>query len=274
MQERLGFVLPIIGGESGWQFGVNDDRRYPEVIQPYHAAYHREVFDWFRTGRLSNNEPLPDYLFSVTPWLVGGWNTAEDWWGGPLGDKTETIAAVAAIPPFERQFSWSTGGVDNGDGEENNDEENDEDDNTPGDGETEPTDPPLQWDNRLDVLGVRLTRSTAPQAWRLVAARYRDVNESDNKHHVYIHARQADGTPASAARFLVDWVGRRPDETPGLLTTDTAGTANYAMFINMQPEQQNGIIFATAQDQPSDRVDGMGLPHNHHVCFELTYQYQ
>jgi len=265
MQERIGFVLPIIGGEGGWQFGVNDDRRYPEVIQPYHADYHREIFEWFRKGVLSNGEPLPDYLFSVTPWLVGGWNTAEDWWGGPLGDKRATIDAVASIPPFERQFSWqsATDSDDLGDDDPGGDET---------DNDQEDAYPPLQWDSRLDALGIRLTRAPSPNAWRLVSAIYRDVDESDNKHHIYIKAVDAEANPIPAARFLVDWLGRHRDEAPGLLTTDPGGVANYAMFINMHPEQQDGILFATAQDGPSDRVDGMGLPNNHHVCFELTYQ--
>ncbi len=105
MQERIGFVLPIIGGEGGWQFGQDQDKRYPKAEQPYHAKYHKEVFDWFRTGVLSNGEPLPDYLFSVTPWIAAGWG-ADDWWGGVLGTKTETVAAVQAIPPFVRKFSW------------------------------------------------------------------------------------------------------------------------------------------------------------------------
>ena len=107
MQERIGFVLPIIGGEGGWQFGQDQDKRYPKAEQPYHAQYHKEVFDWFRTGLLSNGEPLPDYLFSVTPWIAAGWG-ADDWWGGVLGTKTETIAAVQAIPPFVRKFSWGS----------------------------------------------------------------------------------------------------------------------------------------------------------------------
>ena len=29
MHERLGLVIPIVGGEGGWQYGVDDDRRYP-----------------------------------------------------------------------------------------------------------------------------------------------------------------------------------------------------------------------------------------------------
>ncbi len=105
MQERIGFVLPIIGGEGGWQWGSDQDKRYPKVADPLHGQYHREMFDWFRTGVLSNGEPLPDYLFSITPWIAGGWG-ADDWWGGALGTKTETIAAVQSLPPFVRKFSW------------------------------------------------------------------------------------------------------------------------------------------------------------------------
>jgi hypothetical protein len=109
MQERIGFVLPVIGGEGGWQYGQDQDRRYPKVdntgATKYHAIYHRELFDWFRTGVLSDGEPLPDYLFSVTPWIAGGWG-ADDWWGGVLGTKTDTVDAVASIPKFVRRFSW------------------------------------------------------------------------------------------------------------------------------------------------------------------------
>lgn len=257
MQERIGFVLPIIGGEGGWQFGVNDDRRYPEVVQPYHASYHREIFEWFRHGLLSNGEPLPDYLFSVTPWLVGGWNTAEDWWGGPLGDKTATIEAVRTIPPFARQSSWSDGeaGTEDQNGEEASEEKQ----------------PPI-WDERLDPLGVRLTQTNETQGWRLIAARYQDIHEADNKHHIYLKAVDEQGEAVAGAPFLVDWIGRRDDERPALLTTDEHGMANYAMFIPMQPEKQNGLLFVMARNGATDRVDGMGLPNNHHVCFHLTFQ--
>ncbi len=105
MQDRIGSVLPIIGGEGGWQWGADQDNRYPKVEAPLHAQYHKEMFEWFRTGLLSNGELLPDYLFSVTPWISSGWG-ADDWWGGVLGTKTQTIEAVQSIPSFVRKFSW------------------------------------------------------------------------------------------------------------------------------------------------------------------------
>jgi hypothetical protein len=110
MQERLGLVLPMIGGEGGWLFGSEEDHRYPKVERPLHAQYHREMFDWFRSGVLSNGEPLPDYLFSITPWIAGSFTFAgQNWWNNilvPEGKLVDTIDAVQSIPPFVRAFSW------------------------------------------------------------------------------------------------------------------------------------------------------------------------
>ena len=275
MQDRLGFVLPIVGGEGGWQFGVHDDRRYPRVVQPHHAYYHRETFEWFRTGVLSNGEPLPDYYFSITPWLVGGWNTAEDWWGGPLGDKTETLEAIRAIPPFERRFSW------------------DEESITPPveppivPPVTPPVEPPvtppvtppqpsgdLDWDPRLDALGVRVTPTDAPIGWRLTSARFLDESEAGGKQNVYLKAVMPGDVPLPGIRFLVDWVGRGPDENPGYATTDSQGECEYPIFIGMETAQQNGIVFTVSADQPGDRVDGLGLPDHAQVSFALAFEYR
>ncbi len=110
MDESLGFVLPIIGGEGGWMYGSEDDRRYPKVDQALHAQHHVAMFDWFRTGILSNGEPLPDYLFSVSPWIESSRSfMGQNWWNNPLvpdGKLTQTIEAVKSIPPFVRRFSW------------------------------------------------------------------------------------------------------------------------------------------------------------------------
>lgn len=110
MQERLGLVLPIIGGEGGWTFGCEEDDRYPKVEAALHAQYHKEMYEWFRTGVLSTGEPLPDYLFSITSWIAGSWDYGgQNWWDNILrsdGKLTETIEAVQSIPSFARKFSW------------------------------------------------------------------------------------------------------------------------------------------------------------------------
>jgi hypothetical protein len=110
MKERLGFVLPIIGGEGGWLYGAEKDPRYPKVEGALHAQYTQEMFEWLRTGVLSNGEPLPDYLFSITPWIAGSFTFgAQNWWGNwirPDGKLTMTIEAVQSIEEFVRKFSW------------------------------------------------------------------------------------------------------------------------------------------------------------------------
>lgn len=98
-EKRLGFVPPIINGEGGWLYGASDDSRYPRVESDLHARYTREMYEWFRTGRLSNGEPLPDYLFAVCPWILSG-RTDEAWYG--FTTKTLTIQAVKDIPRFVR----------------------------------------------------------------------------------------------------------------------------------------------------------------------------
>ena len=288
MQERLGFVLPVIGGEGGWWLYNDEDKHYPKVEWPLHAQYQKEMYEWLRTGVLSNGEPTPDYLFSITSWIAGSWTfAAQNWWGNslsPTGKLDQTIAAMQSIPEFVRRFSWDGAPApvdmqpepgpivpeepDAGPGPV-----------LPGEGDAGPSPAPHQpagvkWDPRLDELGVRLERAGIDPRWRLVEAEYWDDTQSGGKHHIYIRALRGDGSPAPGVRFVADWIGRRPDETPGLLTTDERGEANMPMFINFDPRLKNGIMFATVDGAGADTVAGMGLPWNHHVCFLLTFQEQ
>ena len=105
MMDSLGFCLPMIGGEGGWQWQVEEDLRYPKLPNEFHANYTREMFEWFRFGKLSDGTPLPDELFSCTAWIQAD-GQADSWWYGPLGTKQLTIDTVASIPPFIRKFSW------------------------------------------------------------------------------------------------------------------------------------------------------------------------
>lgn len=98
-KDRLGFVPPIICGEGGWLYGASDDRRYPRVEGTVHAKYTGKMFNWFRRGKLSNGEPLPDYLFAACPWILSG-PSDEAWYG--FTTKVLTIQWVKKIPPFVR----------------------------------------------------------------------------------------------------------------------------------------------------------------------------
>jgi len=63
-KEEIGFVLPMIVTEGGWDDGAGT----PE----WRAEAMAEVFNWFLTGILSNGDPLPDYLFAICPWILYG----------------------------------------------------------------------------------------------------------------------------------------------------------------------------------------------------------
>jgi hypothetical protein len=107
VRQQIGFVPPMIAGEGGWKWNATDDHRYPPIDAALHRDYHRQLFEWFRTGDLSNGEPLPDYLFAFCPWLLAAKLDDSAWYDSFAGDHTPTIEAIKAIPPFERKFSWS-----------------------------------------------------------------------------------------------------------------------------------------------------------------------
>ncbi|MGI6207863.1 MAG: hypothetical protein ACOYEW_06565 [Anaerolineae bacterium] len=106
LQEQLGFVPPMIVGEGGWKWGATDDGRYPQVSDELHRDFYVELFNWFRTGMLSNGEPLPDYLFAFCPWLIAHKMDDNAFYDSFAGDRVITIEAIKAIPPFVRRFSW------------------------------------------------------------------------------------------------------------------------------------------------------------------------
>ncbi len=106
LQEEIGFVPPMIAGEGGWKFNASDDHRFPRIDDALHRDYHVEVFNWFRTGKLSDGTDLPDYLFAFCPWLLSAKLDDSAWYDSFAGPRTATIEAVKAIPPFVRRFSW------------------------------------------------------------------------------------------------------------------------------------------------------------------------
>ncbi len=105
-KRETGRYPPMIAGEGGWKYGATDDSHYPKVDDTLHAEYHWKLFNWFRTGLLSNGEPLPDYLFAFCPWLLSDKMEDSAWYDSFAGDHTLTIEAVRSIPPFRRTFSW------------------------------------------------------------------------------------------------------------------------------------------------------------------------
>lgn len=105
-EEEIGFVPVMMAGEGGWRPGEAQDNRYPAISEALHRDFHLAVFDWFRTGQLSDGTALPDYLFAFCPWLISDPHDPAAWFDSDTGDRTLTIEAIQAIPPFRRVFSW------------------------------------------------------------------------------------------------------------------------------------------------------------------------
>jgi len=106
VEAEIGFVPPMIAGEGGWKWNATDDRNFPPIDAELHRDYHVELFNWFRTGMLSNGEPLPDTLFAFCPWLLSDRGDDSAWFDSFAGERTLTIEGVKAIPLFERRFGW------------------------------------------------------------------------------------------------------------------------------------------------------------------------
>jgi hypothetical protein len=106
VSDTIGFVPPIIAGEGGWKWNATDDPRYPPIDAERHRDYHLAVFNWFRTGQLSNGQALPDQLFAFCPWLLSSKLDDSAWFDSFYGDHVPTIDAMKALPTFVRRFSW------------------------------------------------------------------------------------------------------------------------------------------------------------------------
>jgi hypothetical protein len=105
-KQQIGFVPPIIVGEGGWKIGEEEDNRFPKVTDTLEAQYYVQLFNWFRPpGKLSDGEPLPDYLFAFCPWLLASQTTAGSWYDSFEGERTDTINAVKGMGTFTRKFT-------------------------------------------------------------------------------------------------------------------------------------------------------------------------
>lgn len=135
--------------------------------------------------------------------------------------------------------------------------------------------PPLQWDGRLNLLGVRVERAAVAPGqphWRLVEARWSDEKESGGKHSIYVEVRDPLGNRAVGQPVVVRWTGSslnlpvedRPPPDWGV---------NFPMYNTL------GSYSVGVGGSPSDRVVGMGLgtpdapAFTVHTCFYLVFRW-
>lgn len=96
-------AVPMLGIDNGWYYGAEKDRAYKIVKQEEHAAWHLQMFEWFRTRKLPSGDELPDELLCLMSRGAENYGTSS--WFGSLGHPG-TVAAFQERPPFRRYFSW------------------------------------------------------------------------------------------------------------------------------------------------------------------------
>jgi hypothetical protein len=138
----------------------------------------------------------------------------------------------------------------------------------------EPTAPPINWDGRLDQLGVGLqTAAVAPGQtyWRLVEARWEDETEAQGKHNIYVNALDEIGTRIIGHPVVVEW-----HEGKDVKPTETKPEPEYSFNFNMYAVIGSYNVYL--EGMPSDRLVGAGMGDldrpawKIHTCFYLTFQ--
>ena len=132
---------------------------------------------------------------------------------------------------------------------------------------------PLEWDSRLDALGVKLVRAqpvVGETCYRLVKAKWLSEAEAEGRHHIYVNVMDEQGKRILGQRVIVGY----DSQTIFLVTEDKPYpelSCNFPMYaiLGTYRCQVEGV---------SDVVTGLGmgsaeLPgYKLHTCFELTFQ--
>ena len=137
-----------------------------------------------------------------------------------------------------------------------------------------PTDPSVIWDPRLQTYQVYLVpANVAPGTWywKLVRADFNDTNEhcgdySPDHDIFYVLTNEANG------RVVNQTVWQGWPDGQASAQSDSRGIGDIAMWANYYPSQGPGPYRAWVDGLPSDTVNGMGLPADHHVSFVLYFQ--
>lgn len=134
--------------------------------------------------------------------------------------------------------------------------------------------PALEWDSRLDPLGVALEPAAdcSGGCWRLVSAQYEDEQESAGLHHIWAKALDENGQELAGQEWRVLYPGN------GFVLTTKAPPewADFALFDCYNPDIERGAYSAYMGNDiaKSDAVSGLGLPQCIHNSFRLIWQWQ
>jgi hypothetical protein len=129
-------------------------------------------------------------------------------------------------------------------------------------------------DPRLHELGVIIepAQNCASGCWRLITARYEDVDESGLNHNVYSRLYDEQGDMIAGAPWHVAW----PDGDIAIYTKAPPEWADFPIFACFNPANGPGPYraYAGPAQSQSDVLHGLGLPLCQHVNYRLEWQWQ
>jgi hypothetical protein len=129
----------------------------------------------------------------------------------------------------------------------------------------------LEWDWRLDALGVSVEPAQVRPGqayWKLVRAEYEGPGESNDTHQIFYRVVDQHNKPMEYQKVFQSWGDGQTDAI-----TNEAGETNIPIWASYAPDRdERGPYSAWIDGLPSDRVTGMGLPQKHHVSFRLTWK--
>ena len=274
--EAIGHSIPIMTTEGGYNVlqragtTAGDDPRYAKPTPRATSQMNLEMFEFMQGDREILGQKVPDYYFSVMPWLIAA----------------ELIGVLA--PPAENQGPWFTRKYDaewNLDGElplvqmlKDYPASVRQDGPLPAQWQKPPSPDKLgrDWDYRLNYLGdgvkLELVEPETQPFWKLVQARWLDFEEAAGASQIFVKALDPKGDPLENAGFVV---GRGDAEDP--VVTKGSGDdywGNYTMYALLGTYS----VEMTEGGHPSERVTGLGLGKEEvpdawaNTAFRLTFQ--
>ncbi len=129
---------------------------------------------------------------------------------------------------------------------------------------------PEYWDSRLDNLAVRLTKAQAGPGevvYRLKSAKFLAEEESGGLHHIFVEVLDESGRRIVGQPIIQAW-----DDGSVTFYTDNKPPPEFAANVPIYGALGISDYYVYVDSPHSDVVEGLGLPGNRLVSYQLTFQ--
>lgn len=138
----------------------------------------------------------------------------------------------------------------------------------------QPAAPPVEWDGRLDAMGVHIAGADVPAGqpyWRVKSVKWSNEEESQGKHHIYVDVLDEAGNRVTDQSVVISWAGGQE-----ILHTENKPAPEYACNFPMYAVL--GTYNVRVDGLPSESVVGLGMGTPElpawkiHTTFYVTFQ--